>query len=88
MEPFPAESCVLLSASEILLECQMTSDYKFVSFLVYLISLSQSRDLHGCLCKCESEQRIVINVKKSSSNKIVQNILHKLFIFSGVFRYH
>jgi len=64
----------------------MTNDYKFVSFLVYLISLSQSLGLHGSLYKCQSEQRIVSRAKKSSSNKIVQKILHKLFVFSGVFR--
>jgi len=58
----------------------MTSNYKFVSFLVYLISLSRWRGLQGCVYEYESEQRVVNPVKKSSSNKIVQNLLHKLFI--------
>jgi len=58
----------------------MTSDYKFVSFLVYLVSFSRWHGLQGCLYECESEQRIVNPVKKSSSNKIVQNILHKFLL--------
>jgi hypothetical protein len=86
MEPFPAESCVHLSAQKISQDCQITSGYKFVSFLVHFISLSRSHVLQDCLCECEFEQRIVNPVKKSISNKIVQNILQKLFIISGVFR--